>query len=205
MKNFIEVGKTDEEQAEQIKKWIKENALQIIMGVSLGLGGLWGFDYYKQQQHQGAMQARVHYLSVVANPGNTDALKALKENHAQSTYAQQADLIMAKQAANQGNYQDALNYLLPLTNSTNEFIAQNAKFRAVNVYLEINDADKALDILGDNTNKAFSALHDNIKGDIYFAQNNIKAAKEHYQLAISQLGEDSKLMPLIQIKLNDLN
>jgi predicted negative regulator of RcsB-dependent stress response len=40
MKNFIEVEKTDEEQAEQIKKWIKENALQIIMGVSLGLGGL---------------------------------------------------------------------------------------------------------------------------------------------------------------------
>jgi predicted negative regulator of RcsB-dependent stress response len=37
------------------------------------------------------------------------------------------------------------------------------------------------------------------------AQNNIKAAKEHYQLAISQLGEDSKLIPLIQIKLNDLN
>jgi hypothetical protein len=34
---------------------------------------------------------------------------------------------MAKQAVNQGNYQDALNYLLPLTNSTNEFIAQNAK------------------------------------------------------------------------------
>jgi predicted negative regulator of RcsB-dependent stress response len=42
-------------------------------------------------------------------------------NHAQSTYTQQADFIMAKQAVNQGNYQDALNYLLPLTNSTNEF------------------------------------------------------------------------------------
>jgi predicted negative regulator of RcsB-dependent stress response len=95
MKNFIEVEKTDEEQAEQIKKWIKENALQIIMGVSLGLGGLWGFDYYKGQQHQQDLQARGYYLSVVANPSNTDALKALKENHAQSTYAQQADLIMA--------------------------------------------------------------------------------------------------------------
>jgi predicted negative regulator of RcsB-dependent stress response len=145
------------------------------------------------------------YLSVVANPSNTDALKALKENHAQSTYAQQADFIMAKQAVNQGNYQDALNYLLPLTNSTNEFIAQNAKFKAANVYLEINDADKALDVLGDNTNKAFSALYDNIKGDIYFAQNNIKAAKEHYQSAISQLDKDSRLAPLVQIKLNDLN
>ena len=205
MKNFIEVEKTDEEQAEQIKKWIKENALQIIIGVSLGLGGLWGFDYYKGQQHQQDLQARGYYLSVVANPSNTDALKALKENHAQSTYAQQADFIMAKQAVNQGNYQDALNYLLPLTNSTNEFIAQNAKFKAANVYLEINDADKALDVLGDNTNKAFSALYDNIKGDIYFAQNNIKAAKEHYQSAISQLDKDSRLAPLVQIKLNDLN
>jgi predicted negative regulator of RcsB-dependent stress response len=86
MKNFIEVEKTDEEQAEQIKKWIKENALQIIIGVSLGLGGLWGFDYYKGQQHQQDLQARGYYLSVVANPSNTDALKALKENHAQSTY-----------------------------------------------------------------------------------------------------------------------
>ena len=34
MKNFIEVGKTEEEQAEQIKKWIKGNALQIIAGVA---------------------------------------------------------------------------------------------------------------------------------------------------------------------------
>ena len=205
MKNFIEVGKTDEEQAEQIKKWIKENALQIIIGVSLGLGGLWGFDYYKEHQHQQAVQARAYYLSVVASPNNADALKALKENHAQSTYAQQADLVMAKQAVSQSNYQDALNYLLPLTSSTNEFIAQNAKFRAANVYLEINDTDKALDVLGDNTNKAFGALYDHIKGDIYFAQNNINAAKKHYQSAISQLDADSKLMHLVQIKLNDLN
>jgi predicted negative regulator of RcsB-dependent stress response len=57
---------------------------------------------------------------VVANPNNTNALKTLKENHAQSTYAQQADLVMAKQAVSQKNYQDALNYLLPLTNSTNK-------------------------------------------------------------------------------------
>jgi hypothetical protein len=38
------------------------------MGVSLGLGGLWGFDYYKGQQHQQDLQARGYYLSVVANP-----------------------------------------------------------------------------------------------------------------------------------------
>ena len=45
MKNFIEVGKTEDEQAEQIKKWIKENGPQIIAGIVLGLGGIWGLSY----------------------------------------------------------------------------------------------------------------------------------------------------------------
>jgi predicted negative regulator of RcsB-dependent stress response len=205
MKNFIGAGRSEEEQAEQIKKWIKENSLQIIITLFLGLAGLWGFDYYKEQQYQKAIQARGYYLSVLANSNNTNTLKTLKKNHAQSTYAQQADLVMAKQVMSQGNYQGALHYLLPLTSSTNEFIAQNAKFRAASVYLELNDTDKAIGVLGDNTNKAFGALYDYIKGDVYFAQNNINAAKKHYRSVLFQLGADSKLRNLVQIKLNDLN
>lgn len=205
MKNFIEVGKTDEEQAEQIKKWIKENTAQIIIGAALGLGGIWGFDYYQDYQQKQAAQARNHYLSMVVNPSNVEALKTLKKDYTNSIYTQQADLIMAKQAATNGKFEDALNYLLPLTNSTDEFIAQNAKFRAANVYLEISDTDKALDILGENTNKAFGALYHHIKGDVYFAQNNINAAKKHYSLVLSQLESDSKLGSIVQIKLNDLN
>ncbi len=205
MKNFIEVGKTDEEQAEQIKKWIKENAPQIVIGVALGLSGLWGFDYYKEYQQNQALQARDYYLSVANNPNNTDALQALKKDYADGTYAQQAELLLAKQAISENKPQAALDYLLPLINSTDEFVAQNAKFRATHVYLEIKDADKALSVLGKNTNEAFAALYNHVKGDVYFAQNNIKAAKEHYALALSQLEADSKLKGIVQIKLNDLN
>ncbi len=144
-------------------------------------------------------------MSVLANPNNANALKELKEKYAMSIYVEQADLLMAKQAISQSNYQNALNYLLPLINSTNEFIAQSAKFRASSVYLEINNADKALNVLGDNTNKEFSALYNHAKGDAYFSQNNINSAKEYYHLALSQLSDDSKLKNLIKIKLNDLN
>ncbi|MDC9714332.1 MAG: tetratricopeptide repeat protein [Gammaproteobacteria bacterium] len=205
MKNFIEVGKTEEEQAEQIKKWIKENAPQIVIGISLGLGGIWGFDYYKNQQHQQAIQARGHYLSVTANPNNIKALNTLKEEHAESAYTQQVNFVMAKQAMSKGNYQAALDYLSPLVGNENEFIAQNAKLRAVSVHLEIGNTDKALKVLGDNSNKAFSALYDNAKGDIYFAKNDFSAAKKHYQLALAQLSDESRMRSLIQIKLNDIN
>ena len=37
MKNFIGVHKTEEEQEDQIKNWWKENGIQIIGGVVIGM------------------------------------------------------------------------------------------------------------------------------------------------------------------------
>jgi predicted negative regulator of RcsB-dependent stress response len=205
MKNFIEVGKTEDEQTEQIKKWIKENVPHIIIGVSLGLGGIWGFNYYQSWQYQQAIQARGHYLSVVNNPSNIKELEILKSQYSDSNYTQQADLIMVKQAVGKGDYQGALDYLLPLMKSNDTFIAQNAKFKSASVYLEMNNIDKALSTLGDNSNSAFAASYNQLKGDIYVVKRDFDAAKKHYQLAFSQLADDSKLKNLIQIKLDDLN
>lgn len=205
MKNFIEVIKTEEEQAEQTKKWIKENVPNIIIGVSLGLAGIWGFNYYKDWKYQQAIQARGEYLSVTSNPSNIKALEALKTHHPGSNYVEHADLVMAKQAVSKGDYQAALDYLLPLMNSENIFIAQDAKFKSSSVYLEMGDTDKALSTLGDDNNTAFAALYNQLKGDIYFSKNDFDSTKKYYQLAFSQLSDDSKLKNLIQIKLDELN
>ncbi|SFV87000.1 Mlr7403 protein [hydrothermal vent metagenome] len=205
MKNFIEVGKTEDEQAEQIKKWLKENLPYIVIGITLGLGGIWSFNYYEVAQQKKAIEARGNYLSIVANPSDTKSLDALKAQDENGTYMQQAELVLAQQAVAKSDYQGAIDYLLPLTKSTNEFIMHNAKIRTASVYLEMKKLDQALAILGDNTNKAFGTLYDYIRGDIYFAKNDFDTAKKHYQLTLSQLPRDSKLANLIQIKLNDLN
>ncbi len=203
MKNFIEVGKTEEEQAEQIKKWLKENLPHIIIGITLGLGGIWGFDYYQVAQNEKAIQARINYLSVVANPNNAKVLTTLKQDG--GTYAQQAELVLAQQAVIKGDYQKALALLLPLTKSENEFLMHNAKLRMAAVYLEIKKPDEALAILDDNNNTAFGALYDNAKGDAYFVKGDFDTARKHYQTVLAQLPRESKLFNLIQMKLNDLN
>jgi predicted negative regulator of RcsB-dependent stress response len=204
MKNFIEVGKTEDEQAEQIKKWLKENGPQIIIGIVLGLSGIWGLGYYKNYQHEQSINARTAYLSVVSNP-NSPALITLQSDYVDSGYAQQSALMMAKHAVSAGNYQQALEHLSPLLKSENEFIAHTAKLRSSAIYLQTGDKSQALSILGADKNSAFSALYNHTKGDIYLAQNNIDSAKKHYQLALAQLSTDSELRNLIQIKLNDLN
>ncbi len=205
MKNFIEVGKTEDEQAEQIKKWIKENGPQIIMGVVMGLSAIWGWDAYKNYQYSQSIQARSHYLALVSNPNNTSAFDTLKNDYSDSGYVNQSSLVMAKNAVKQKKYQQALDYLAPLVNTENEFIAHTAKLRSAAIYLEIGQHNQALSVLETTDINAFSGLYSHTKGDIYLAQNNIDSAKKHYRLALSQLSSDSELKNLIQIKLNDLN
>jgi len=204
MKNFIEIDKTEDEQAEQIKKWLKENGPQIIIGLVMGLSGIWGLDYYNNYQHEQSINARSAYLSVVSTP-DSPALTTLQSDHKDSGYTQQSILMMAKHAVSAGNYQQALEHLLPLLNTENEFIAQTAKLRSTTIYLQMGNYDQALSVLGGDDNQAFSALYNHIKGDIYLAKNNIDSTKKYYQSALDQLSTDSELRNLIQIKLNDLN
>ncbi|MBT4923511.1 MAG: tetratricopeptide repeat protein [Candidatus Thioglobus sp.] len=205
MKNFIEVHKTEDEQAEQIKKWIKENGGQIVAGVVMGLSAIWGFDYYKNYQNEQSTQARSHYLSLVVNPNNTESFDKLQNNYTGSGYVDQSSLLMAKNAVNNKQYQQALDYLSPLLESENEFVAHSAKLRMAAIHLEMNNYDQALSVLEATENNAFSGLYNHTKGDVYLAQNNTDSAKKHYRLALSQLSNDSELKSLIKIKLNDLN
>jgi len=204
MKNFIEVGKTEDEQAEQIKKWLRENGPQIIAGIVMGLSGIWGFDYYNNYQYEQSINARAAYLSVVSNP-NSPTLATLKSDYKDSDYTQQSVLMMAKHAVSSGNYHQAIEHLSPLLKAENEFIANTAKLRSAAIYLQMSNHDQALSVLGTDEDSAFNALYNHTKGDIYLAQNNIDSAKKHYQLALGQLSTDSELRNLIQIKLNDLN
>jgi Uncharacterized protein conserved in bacteria len=205
MKNFIEVNRTEDEQVEQIKKWWKENGMQIVAGVGLGLAAIWVWDAYKDYQYSQSIQARTHYLSLVSNPNNTSAFDELKNNYTNSGYVDQSSLVMAKYAVDRKEYHKALDYLQPLFNSENEFIAHSAKLRGAAIYLEMNNYDQALLTLETTDNNTFSGLYSHTKGDVYLAQNNIESAKKHYRLALSQLSNDSELKSLIQIKLNDLN
>jgi len=205
MKNFIEVGQTADEQEQQIKNWIKENGPQIIAGVVIGISAIWGMKAYDDYNYTQAVEARTHYLNYSTNPSNEAPYNELKANFPDSSYTDEAALVSAKHAVTKGDFAKALEYLTPVSSSENIAISNTAKLRIASIHLENKDFDKAFDVLNTNSNSAFAGLFNNLKGDVYVAQGNIKLAKEHYVLAKAQISADSKLQNLIQIKLNDLN
>jgi predicted negative regulator of RcsB-dependent stress response len=204
MKNFIEVASTEEEQIAQVKKWIKDNSLQIVIGIVLGVGGVWGFNAYNAYQATQAQTARNAYLTLVKTP-NIEQYNALTQNHSNSGYAAQATLIMAKNAVGKKEYKTAIKYLSGLSNSEDVVISSVAKLRVASVFLEIQEFDSALNALNNIPSKAFSAMFSQLSADIYFAKNELETAKEHYQLALSQAEKNSSIYASIQLKLNDLN
>jgi predicted negative regulator of RcsB-dependent stress response len=200
MKNFIEIGRTEDEQEQQVKNWLKENIPQIVAGIVLGLGGIWGIDYYKSYQTQQSVEARLLYLN--ANP---NAFEKLNTDYKDSGYSQQAILMQAKTATEDKNYSLALQKLATLIDNENTLIANIANMRMASVQLEMGDYEKAIATLDSKTSGEFNGLYNQLKGDIYVASEQIEKAREHYKIALEQISADSKIHSLINIKLSDLN
>ena len=204
MKNFIEVGKTHDEQEQQIKQWIKDNGMQIIAGVVLGLGGIWGMGAYQQYQDEQAANARTLYLSIANSPLNAQVFDQLSNEHTDSGYLEQAGFILAKAAVNNKDYNKALEHLRPISASSDVINADIAKLRMAAIHLELGNFDQSLELLKTSNDK-FSGLYAQLMGDVYLASGKVADAKKHYQLALSQISKDSELQSFINIKLNDLN
>ena len=205
MKNFINVADTEDEQVEQIKKWWKSNGRQIIAGAVIGLAGIWGWNSYSSYQDQQLLEARALYLNYASDSSNVGAYEKLSEDFANSSYTDQATLLMAKNMFDEGNYSEALNLIEPLTEHSNSMISSSAILRLVSIYLQTSQHDKALTLLEPYSDESFGGLVHNLMGDIYLDIGNKSKAQEHFSKALDAVTENSNLGQLIQIKLDDLN
>lgn len=204
MKNFINIFDTEEEQVEKIQQWLKNNVLQIVIGIGLGFGGIWGWGQYKIIQQNEAVSARTNYLKLAADPKNTQLFSAIKNDYKDSDYAEQAVLLMAKQNVADAKYDSALQQLLSLTKSKNPMTLHASKLRIASIYLQLGDFEKALAMLEIEYANVFEGLYNHLKGDVYLAMGKLDLAKENYLLAL-KTKPNQQLAALIQAKISDLN
>ena len=205
MKNFIQIDNTEEEQVEQIKKWWNSNGKQIIAGAVIGLAGIFGWNTYTDFQDNQSLNARSLYLSYASDSNNLGAYDKLTTDFSSSTYSDQAILLMAKYLFDAGSYVQALGIIEPLINHSSSVIANTASLRVASIHLQLGQHNQALSILEGQSEDGFSGLVYNLTGDIYLDLGNHSEARKYYSLAIDNVSENSNLIQLIQIKLDDLN
>ncbi len=204
---------TDQQQADVVRKWIRENGAYVLGGLVLGLGGLFGWDQWQDYRNVQAEQASELYEELVLAIRNDRETRAdglildLQNNYDQSPYLDQARFMIAKFYLDRSQFDTAANFLAKVKSESKSAEMQHiARLRLARVRLQQRKLDEALEILGDtDPNSAFSARYHDLRGDVYYAQSRPNDARREYEAALSFNQQPPVVDRMyVQAKLDDL-
>jgi predicted negative regulator of RcsB-dependent stress response len=190
---MVDENLTDEQQAEIIRQWLRENGLFILGGLGLGLAALFGWDQWKSNNIQHAEEASGIYEELVGkiqanNQVAADSLLAeLLAGYGGSPYIEQARLRLAKLSLDRNDFEAAASHLESIvTESGNDEILHIARIRLARIRLQQEQYDAALATLEQtDTDSAFYAQVNDVRGDIYVAMNRTDEALAAYEVALT--------------------
>ncbi|ASD68036.1 YfgM family protein [Pseudoalteromonas piscicida] len=199
----MEIYSTEEQQAEAIKRFFRENGTTIVVGAVLGLGGLYGWKAYNQSQIDSAEAASEAYTQVVESDDVLAKSDAFVAANADSNYAVLAAFVAAKEAIDKDDLKLAAEKLTwAADNVANAELKATALLRLARVQAAQSQYEQALATLAKPMPEAFKAQLAEIQGDIYLAQGDKDKARSAYQSALEAAKGNSN--PMLQIKLDDL-
>jgi len=188
---------TPEEQDERARKWLKDNGPALAIGIVLGLGAIFGYEQYKENNLRNAELASSLYDAALVEVNDSslsdiDAqVSALKEDHASSSYAAKAVLLNAKKLA-VSDLDAAFSELQWVVDNTKEYGLQHtARLRQAKIKLSQGDLEAA---------KALAIL-----AEVNAKQGNFERARELYQESIDTLpSASSAYSQLLTLKMDRL-
>ena len=182
--------KTDEEKAEEIKKWWKDNGTSVLAGVALAIGGTFGWQQWQSHKVTQSEEAS-HLFSQVNNGTAIDkagTLDKLVNDYGATPYAPFAAMEQAKDAKEN---QAAIDALRLATNSDQLNVSRIAKLRLARVLIAGGQFAEAGILIKEKFPSAYTSLIEELKGDLHLAKKELDQARQSYDRAILSAGRDS--------------
>lgn len=205
----MDIYTTEEQQADAIKKWLKDNGAAVIIGVILGLAGLKGWDYWKDRKLQQHALASTEYEAILPLIDKASIvelesqLDAFASRNYTNVYYDFLQFKLAKKAVAENNFDAAASALEHVVKkSANEVIENIARIRLARVYIAQNKPQQALDLLNKETD-AFKYLFSDVRGDALLAMGKNEKAKQAYLVAQESF-KGNGLDKELQMKIDDL-
>lgn len=202
---------TEQEELEALQKWWRENGRAVIVGLVLGLGGVFAWTTWQSRVEANAERVSVIYQSMVdmaAANDNEEALLRVEQiiqDHPDSEYAVLSALLGAKSALAAGRTDDAERYLAwVIDNAAGSEFRDLARMRRAQLLLDADKPDAALELLAAVATPAFAADVDELRGDVLVAKNDAAGAVKAYESALASDSMTSGTRARVQMKLDDI-
>ncbi|HLB42627.1 MAG TPA: tetratricopeptide repeat protein [Gammaproteobacteria bacterium] len=202
---------TEQEQIELLKNWIKQYSVVILVGVLLAVIGITSWRYWQQRQVRILSHASAIYDEMLTKRAQNDPeatviqARKLYEHYPKTVYGQIAALMLAKEAIDKKDYQAAeKQFSAVLHQSHIATLRQIARLRLARVMIAEKKSEEAIKLLKKIDDQHFNGLTNEIRGDAYFAINNIDMARQSYKQALTDLPNAETIRPLLQMKYDNL-
>jgi len=206
----VDAYKTDEEQAESIKRWFRENGLSLVTGLMLGLAVLFGFKSwteYGQRNAEAASNLFVQFTMAAAQETET-AVKVYDElikGFSGSEYAVLASLQMAKLRLDDNDVTASQAHLQwALEHAKLDGLKHTARLRLARLNLSAGDADAADKLVAGINDPSYTVLYEELRGDIARTRGDMTAAHAAYERALAALPASQTGRALIEAKRDDV-
>ena len=191
---------SDDEQAEALKKWWKENAVSIIVGAGLGFGIIFGWQGWQMfQTSQGEAASQLYSQVEQATKSGADfdnTATQLKADYAGTAYASYAAMQQAKAAYKAGNPDSARSELeWVMANAPDPVLVDLARLRLAALLVDQQQYDAAKEVIA-AAGTFMKGDFEQLQGDIARAQGDKVAALAAYQAAASSGVTDMRLLSM---------
>jgi predicted negative regulator of RcsB-dependent stress response len=206
---------SEDEQWEALKRWVRNNGLQVLGMVAVLLLAWFGWKWWQGRADEKAVAASVMYDQVLKDfdANKIDAaiagIETLRTRHSGSAYVSAADLAAARVFVTMNELDKAATYLERVaTSAADEKLRPIARLRLARVQASQGQYDKALSTLGTADMGEHQSAYLEVRGDVQLAKGDRAAALQDYEASRKLLTEGQAgvegVGELLDLKISDL-
>ena len=205
----MDTYRTDDEQAEVLKKWWLENGRAVVTGIVIGLAVVVGVRYWFQYQKDMSHKASDLYAKVESALANNDPASVLAtgqlllKDYSRTAYASMAGLAMAKEEVAAGKNNLAKDHLQWVVDHADGGLQHTARLRLARLLVNDGKLNEAEALVGGIKSDGYASAYDELRADIALAKGNATQARELYHLALNE-GSSGMSRDFLQMKIDNI-
>lgn len=204
----MDIYASDEEKAEEIKRWWRENGRSVMIGLIIGFASIFAVRYWMNYQQNQTVQASLVYQQLLTALSDGDLEQAetstdgLMKEYGSAGYSVFAALQLASETKDSSKAQTYLQWVMH--NAKLPAHQELARLRLARLQADEGNSQAALDLIAAANLSAYQSLFAELEGDIYAQQGDKAAALAAYHRALTTVVVGDSRQSVLQMKVDNV-
>lgn len=204
---MVDLHLSDDEQAERLKAWWKQNGSSVIVGAIVGIGVIVGVNLWRDYKTSQGETASALYEMMLGNYREQNIAVSettggkIMGSYSSTPYAGKAALLLAKMSFEKNDITSAKSQLRwAMNNSIEPATVHAARLRLARILLSEKQFTQVGELISVDDFGGFDSEYNELRGDLHMALGEVDQAREAYLAAAQMLPEGSSYGDILKMK-----